>query len=43
MLRINDKEGTESCERVAKISKYYFGRGEEWFKFPSRADVPVKM
>lgn len=30
---IDDTEGSKSCEKLASISKYYFGRGLEMFRF----------
>lgn len=28
-----DKQNTKSCERLVEISKHYFGRGKEYFKY----------
>lgn len=33
--RLDDTRGSESAKRLAAISKHFFGRGEEYFEYPS--------
>lgn len=38
---IQDKPHTESCNKLAKISEYYFGRGIEWFRYSNKLRIPL--
>lgn len=44
LTMIHDKQGSESAMKLAAISKYYFDRGIEWFKYntPTPKQITAK-